>query len=136
MFTLLFLLLSSTLMFLEVNATDDDLPQIKLTDLLNLKDRAVDRLCQTTTNLLKNILVNCGGREEEKYCAKLQATVESLPSGCSLASESFNESVRKLAHCLRHRDQSCVDGLLDDMRSKVDQVGEVADMAVDRMKNL
>ncbi len=113
-------------------------PHIKLTDLFDLKDRAVDRLCQTTTNLLRNILVNCNGGKaaEEKYCSLLRDTVESLPAGCSLASESFNESVRKLAYCFRHHDQSCVDGLLEDLRSKVDQLGEAADLAVDKMKKL
>ena len=97
----------------------------RITDILNLKDKALDRICETVSNVLKNLFTNCG---KESYCDKLKNLVEGIPVACGVLNESFNESVRKLVYCVRHHDSKCVDLILEDMNNKLDQAKEMGDV--------
>lgn len=99
--------------------------------LLGLKDRIVDRVCDSASSLFTRALGNC---TSESYCEKMKTVTENLPVGCGILNDGLNDTLRRLAFCVRRRNQECINGILEDLQEKYEQAKTVREMAGRRRK--
>lgn len=100
--------------------------------LLDFKDRVVDRLCDSASSVFTSALKS--SCTSESYCPTLKTISENLPVGCGILNDGLNDTLRRLAYCVRVRNRTCVEGLMEDLKEKYEQTKTIGEMATGNRK--
>lgn len=101
--------------------------QSRFARLLDFKDRVVDRLCDSASSVFTSALKS--SCTYESYCPTLKTISENLPVGCGILNDGLNDTLRRLAYCVRVRNRTCIEGLMEDLKEKYEQAKTIGEMS-------